>query len=238
MSEYFRILTRLESERNEKVPAVNLRSGAAPAPRTELPGLQRPKLVPKPPPKLARDEGAPARGPLQEILEMMQTAAAPGSSSCVVLAPASGAEDALGLAAQVSVLANQRRFPVQAARVCGPSAPGISERVHTPILDLSLNVHDVSWRARLSEWRADQEGSNLLLVAPPLAQCTDAALLANVCDGLIIFVEVGVTSRQALRLGVQRTRATGCRILGLVVAGRRDLPSWATRLLRAVTTRS
>ena len=76
-------------------------------------------------------------------------------------------------------------------------------------------------------------GADIVLIeAPPLAGSADAALLARVCDGLVLVVEAAVTSRAELRRAVHLAETSGCRVIGLVMRGKyRALPSWLRRLL-------
>jgi hypothetical protein len=76
-------------------------------------------------------------------------------------------------------------------------------------------------------------GADIVLIeAPPLAASADAALLARVCDGLVLVVEAAVTSRAELRRAVRLAETSGCRVIGLVMRGKyRALPSWLRRLL-------
>jgi len=78
-------------------------------------------------------------------------------------------------------------------------------------------------------------GYDLVLVAAPaLESSLDAALLACDADGLVLAVEQLTTQRQILRESVERAKATGCRVLGLVITEHRDwLPRWLGKLLQA-----
>lgn len=72
----------------------------------------------------------------------------------------------------------------------------------------------------------------LLIEAPPLEKSVEAALLARYCDGLVILVEIDITPRLVLQAAVQRARAAGCTILGLVMSGTPNTqPYWLRKLL-------
>ncbi len=77
-------------------------------------------------------------------------------------------------------------------------------------------------------------GTELVIITgPSLATSLDAALLAGVCDGLVIVAESGVTASDALKVAAERARIAGCRILGVVMrTTRRRLPDWISRLMR------
>ncbi|MEO6029954.1 MAG: hypothetical protein ABIR79_24065 [Candidatus Binatia bacterium] len=90
----------------------------------------------------------------------------------------------------------------------------------------SIDLH--AWVHRVAP------GTELVIItAPSLATSLDAALLAGVCDGLVIVAESGVTASGALEVAAERARITGCRILGVVMrTARRRLPDWISRLMR------
>lgn len=72
----------------------------------------------------------------------------------------------------------------------------------------------------------------LLIEAPPLQSSVEAALLARYCDGLVILVETDITGRLELKAAVERARAAGCTILGLVIIGQpASQPYWLRKLL-------
>lgn len=73
-------------------------------------------------------------------------------------------------------------------------------------------------------------GHDLLIVeGPPLTQSVDAALLARSGDGLSIVLEPRLTTREEFETAIERTRASGCFVLGLVMSHHRH---WLPRFLR------
>ena len=73
-------------------------------------------------------------------------------------------------------------------------------------------------------------GHDLLIVeGPPLTQSVDAALLARSGDGLAIILEPRHTSRAEFDTAIERTRASGCFVLGLVMSRHQH---WLPRFLR------
>jgi len=61
-------------------------------------------------------------------------------------------------------------------------------------------------------------GQDLLIVeAPPLSQSVDAGLLARACDGLALVVEPQRTSRHEFETAVERSKASGSFLLGMVM---------------------
>lgn len=62
-------------------------------------------------------------------------------------------------------------------------------------------------------------GQDLLIVeAPPLSQSVDAGLLARACDGLALVVEPQRTSRHEFETAVERSKASGSFLLGMVMS--------------------
>lgn len=73
-------------------------------------------------------------------------------------------------------------------------------------------------------------GHDLLIVeGPPLTQSVDAALLARAGDGLSIVLEPRLTTREEFETAIERTRASGCFVLGLVMSHHQH---WLPRFLR------
>ncbi len=75
-------------------------------------------------------------------------------------------------------------------------------------------------------------GADLLLVAaPPILSSVDALLVARACDGLVLVAEPLATQREEFEIAVERAKASGCRVLGLVMNENRDwLPRFLSRL--------
>ncbi len=73
-------------------------------------------------------------------------------------------------------------------------------------------------------------GQDLLIVeAPPLSESVDAALLARAGDGLAIVVEPMATTQAQFETAVERAKAAGCFLLGLVMSRHTH---WLPGLLR------
>lgn len=97
------------------------------------------------------------------------------------------------------------------------------------MLDLRSHACTEDVRAWLE---ANSQADLVLIEANPLARSLDAAMLACGCDGLIIVAAAGVTSRKDLQVAAERARAVDCRPLGLVVHAQTDrTPSRLRRLL-------
>jgi hypothetical protein len=101
-------------------------------------------------------------------------------------------------------------------------------------------LEPVAEGSTLTRW-FEQSGGGvdfIVIAAPPLDTSVEAALLARACDGLVIVVESEVTPRESLQRSVRLARASGCRLLGLVMSEPKPrLPSWWRRLISASTYR-
>jgi Mrp family chromosome partitioning ATPase len=82
-------------------------------------------------------------------------------------------------------------------------------------------------------WLAEMAASHdlVLIDAPPLTQTPVGALLASVCDGLLILARAGVTAKHDLRNAAAIARSARAHTFGVFVdepAG--QLPSWLAGL--------
>jgi Mrp family chromosome partitioning ATPase len=53
--------------------------------------------------------------------------------------------------------------------------------------------------------------------APPLGLVSDAERIGNICDGVILCVRGGATSKAAVRASIQQLERAGCPLLGIVL---------------------
>jgi Mrp family chromosome partitioning ATPase len=98
---------------------------------------------------------------------------------------------------------------------------------------VALDLRGGTAGAEVNDWLASAADAHDMVIveAPALGLSVDAALLARGCDGLIIVVDSATTTKDSLRVAVERAQASGCRILGLVMTGtRRVMPDWMTRM--------
>lgn len=76
-----------------------------------------------------------------------------------------------------------------------------------------------SWlRGRLGQLR--REFDYTLLHAPPVAMGSEAALLGNLSDGVILVVEANSTRRMAARKAKELLQAANARLLGIILSER------------------
>ncbi len=98
---------------------------------------------------------------------------------------------------------------------------------------LALEMTAPSAQETLKSW-FDTAGSGfdlLIVAAPPILSSVDALLVARACDGLVLVAEPLTTQREEFEIAVERARASGCRMLGLVMNENRDwLPGFLSRL--------
>lgn len=126
----------------------------------------------------------------------------------------------------------QRRWNGDDAPAAGAAAPEAADAA----LGAALLVQPTA--DHLERWLERSGADFVLIEAPPLDVAADSALLARVCDGLVLVVESAVTSRDALRRAVRLAEASRCRLMGLVMREeRRALPAWLRRLLRGTSRR-
>ncbi len=171
------------------------------------------------------------------LLDAMRTVAGTSQAPCIVVAgiasAASGQAVIEGVTDQaalrgvrlrigdVSVTQSQRTLSIRDDR--------------SAVIDesLSLELAAPSAQEALKTWFVTaSSGFDLLIVAaPPILSSVDALLVARACDGLVLVAEPLVTQREEFEIAVERARASGCRVLGLVMHESREwLPRFLGRL--------
>jgi hypothetical protein len=73
-------------------------------------------------------------------------------------------------------------------------------------------------RKRLAELR--QQFDYTVLYGPPAGTCSEAALLASLCDGMVLVLEANSTRRVAAQKVKERLHAANARLLGAVLSER------------------
>jgi Mrp family chromosome partitioning ATPase len=237
MSEYFRVLRRLELEwptlrepaSSAETPACSQTAPRARARSTDPAAANLPVHLP-----------ATFADPAYVTLYDNIRATANGRATRSLVFAGATAGNAVravvqGLAAHVQRL-NQRVLMAELVADHGP--PLLRTRTDgtdvplggTESLSLDLRSHACTDAVRA--WLAGNSEADLVLIeADPLARSLDAAMLACGCDGLIIVAAAGVTSRKDLQVAAERARAVDCRPLGLVVHGHAQrTPSWLRRI--------
>jgi hypothetical protein len=229
MSEYLRVLKRLERE-----------AGRPASPRPSRQTKNAPALVPIPDDRTAR---APRLSPVADdrnaafaaLYDNLRATANGDATRSLVLAGAAadGSARAVidGLAAHVRRLGHRvclaevvesAGLPLLRVRP-EPGDPG-----QAPASTRTLDLRSHASADDVRDWLASVVDVDLTLIdGGALAESIDPALLACGCDGLLIVVRAEATARDALRLAVERSRAVGCRTLGIVVEVPQDrVPPW------------
>jgi hypothetical protein len=239
MSEYFRVLKRIEQNRREgdssnADPGATKRAATQPEPTP--PSL---RLVPKAaqPTTGAAAQTAAAFRTLFDNIRVLADAPTP----TLVFVGASGAEPVrmvtTGLAAHIERLG----LEVLLAEIKDWNGRPILRRRADDAIDISnsgdpahLDLGAPAAQVQLTDWLdgAARMADVILIEARPLTESIDAALLARACAGLVIVAQNEVTHRDALHATAERARGAGCRTLGVVTCGTRNrVPEWLRRLL-------
>jgi len=231
MSEYLRVLKRLERE---------TRRAAPPAPRPLGSAKSAPTLVPVADDRAAR---APLLSPVTDdrnaafaaLYDNLRATANGDATRSLVIACAATDDSPRavidGLAAHVRRLGHRvclaevvesAGLPLLRVR----PEPGDPGRAPASTRTLDLRSHASADDVR--EWLASVVDVDLTLIdGGALDESIDPALLACGCDGLLIVLRSEVTARDALRVAVERARAVGCRTLGIVIEVQQErIPPW------------
>ena len=236
MSEYLRVLKRLERDTQRTAPSAARAAGGTKA---------APALVAVADDRTARPVLAPvsdARNAAFAALydHLRATASGDATRSLVVAgASADGSARAVveGLAAHVRRLGHRvclaevvesDGLPLLRVR----PEPGDPGRAPASTHTLDLRSHASADDVR--EWLASVVDVDLTLIdGGALARSVDPALLACGCDGLLIVLRSEATPREDLRVATERARAVGCRTLGIVVEVEQErVPPWLRRRLK------
>ena len=99
--------------------------------------------------------------------------------------------------------------------------------MHTddPAGDIIVNIENVVNPSLLLENSRYEELLNAMaqqyryvfVDAPPLGLVSDAERIGNICDGVILCVRGGATSKAAVRASIQQLERAGCPLLGIVL---------------------
>jgi len=230
MSEYFRVLKRMETEVPAAVPGAPRRAPRRPTavrPATaELP-LREPGVVRR---------VVPPGGAKSLSLLLEQIGRLLPLPSVVALTTVGGDRGAQTLAEQVTAHSGSVGLRVVHAELAESARQwilrqcGVGADDGCGALAVDAEADGTTLRAAIGQLRA--EGDLVIIETPPVAQSREALCVAQACDGLLIGVETGVTSRESLQAAVECARAARCHLLGLVMHGMRGrLPQWLTELI-------
>lgn len=99
---------------------------------------------------------------------------------------------------------------------------------------MPLDLSSTASQDEVTTWldTAARSADYVLIHGSPLFDSVDAALLARVCDGLILVAAAQVTERSQLQHAAESVHAAGCRVLGTVLTNTSTpFPAWLRRLV-------
>jgi hypothetical protein len=238
VSEYFRVLKRLQAEDRDAAEyqwAPPARGEAPRVPAAEPSVGRAPQGVPAAPPR-----SVPLVSSGYATLYDNLRATANGHATRTVVFAGASATDPVrsvteGLASHLQGLA--LRVVVMELHAFGgrPILRARPEACNTPPPTLESTPFDLrshAGTAEVEQWLRQRTGDAdiVLIEGTALAASIDSALLGCACDGLLLVARPGATPRDALVVAAERTRAVGCRTLGIVLYGAdHGLPAWTRR---------
>jgi len=160
--------------------------------------------------------GCEAGGRSGEVVRGFGESLATGGLN-VLLLEAAAAGDATPAALDVGRLVAREEAPPatacgrgQLTIVVGPRAAADKEHLYRS--------------AEFASWLDRQRGlyDYVLLDAPPIVRFADGTLLGRLCDGVVIVVEAGATSRDAFVRAREQLQRNGVKVIGAVLNGVRD----------------
>lgn len=250
MSEYFRVLKRIEEQRPRPQRApVGPRPAVEPPQPRRSPAKWTPVLTPTVelvpatiehprlgamPPRTASAYAA--------LLDNLRNVAPDLPTRTIIFAAASIADDvaAAAVTAQLAAEAEHLGLEMLVAELSDAGIHPILRR-RAPRSDieeepLRLDLHGGSGAADVARWlnQTAPHADLRLIVAPALADTLNAVSLARLCGGLVIVAQAEITRRETLQLAVERARAADCPLLGIVVHGAKHrVPEWLRTLTQA-----
>ena len=95
----------------------------------------------------------------------------------------------------------------------------ISNGYIVPVSNLLGNPSALLEDPRMEELldRLAEDYRYVIIDSPPLDSVADGALIASFCDGAILVVRSGMTSRRLVKQSIQQLERVGCRLLGTVL---------------------
>ncbi len=238
MSPLFRTLKRSE---NERLAALAGEDQAA-----RGPGLDSSLDLPTGSDRLAQLTSVKRQNAHATLLDTMRTVAGESQTPSIVVAGIGTAASALAVIEGVADQAALRGVRLQIGDVIisqaqrtlriredHPASLGPPIAGQAGDASLSLELTAPAAQETLKTWVVTAgTGFDLLIVAaPPILSSVDALLVARACDGLVLVAEPLATQREEFEIAVERARASGCQVLGLVMNENREwLPRFLGRL--------
>ncbi|HVN87202.1 MAG TPA: hypothetical protein VMW17_20410 [Candidatus Binatia bacterium] len=240
MSEYFRVLKRIEGTQPERdVPTTARVMNRNTRDTATSTAVARPRpAAPSPRSTSRRDETSAAfvtlfdniraLGEGQPVRTLVFAGASSAEAVRTVTTGLAAHVESVGLRVLMAELADVGGRPILRSRTRDADLhPGAGD-------EIPPDLGGKAAPAELTDWLegAGTVADFIIIEGRPLAESIDAALLARACDGLVIIAQSEVTLREALRLAAQRAQTVGCRTLGVVLQSRRDRwPRWLRRFI-------
>lgn len=120
------------------------------------------------------------------------------------------AEDIIGLDYYLSGLAEYQEVVYKTSIENGYIVP-VSNLLENP----STLLEDPRMEELLDKLAEDYR--YVIIDSPPLDSVADGALVASLCDGVILVVRSGMTSKRLVRQSLLQLERVGCRLLGMVL---------------------
>lgn len=120
------------------------------------------------------------------------------------------AEDIIGLDYYLSGLAEYQEVVYKTSIENGYIVP-VSNLLENP----STLLEDPRMKELLDKLAEDYR--YVIIDSPPLDSVADGALVASLCDGVILVVRSGMTSKRLVRQSLLQLERVGCRLLGMVL---------------------
>ena len=95
----------------------------------------------------------------------------------------------------------------------------ISNGYIVPVSNLLENPSALLEDPRMEELldRLAEDYRYVIIASPPLDSVADGALIGSFCDGAILVLRSGMTSRRLVKQSIQQLERVGCRLLGTVL---------------------
>jgi hypothetical protein len=240
MSEYFRILKRIEGNQPDAAtrsskPAAGPRRRSQPAESPASPVRHEPA---QPTVELPAGSAAAFAG----LFDKIRALAGTNPVRTLVFAGASAREPVRAVINGLSAHAESRGLTVSTAQISHWGGRPILQSRSRDVPDsteddtavMPLDLDGSAAPVELTDWLQDVErvADLVLIEGQSFDHSIDAALLARTCDGLVIVASTEVTARDALTSAADKAKSVGCRTFGLVLRSGPDrMPRWLRRLV-------
>lgn len=245
MSEYLRVLSRIDAATRPAGATTHHQSPAAAPPAAAQPAAPQPHapdaepaVVRLPVRRIASEDSTRAAA-LAAVYDAIRASTGAVPARALVIAAADDAVGLRGIVEGLAVQARRRGQRVRLAELSDGSGARLLRLRHEadgedgalPASPAPLALRGTAHREDVRAWLGRLGSGDVILIdGGSLGRSVDAALVACGCDGLVIVARAGATSRELLRRAAERSAAVGCRTLGLVMEVRpQDLPPWHRR---------